>query len=397
MSIKSAINEETGYDTAPFLANKLYNYNCPSCKTKVKLNKGEKTVSYFSHIKKENCNWYDYEKYKEPLDEDIIISEIDELEKQKKENETTYHKEGKILLKGLLELGYKISFERKCQTHTYKCEGSLKIDTDVFCNNSKVEIEYHMKHNDKSIYCDVAHLVNGEVKTIYEVYHTHLTAEYNRPNDIKWADIRAGDIIDIKNRTDISDKKISFICKRKYECEECKKYIIQREEERKNREDEERRLRIVKLEMEREKQRLLDEEKRKRMILKVQQEKIKEEQRIKDNISKLEKEKQMKEQEEKDKILKKQNEKKKEEERMIEIKRQQKVKQNRELKEQCIQYFKLWYLKTKTLRGSAKCVYMYRLKKHLKIYDYFPCCKNENYCKVCVSYRKIYKDFFNIK
>jgi hypothetical protein len=307
MSIKSAINWETGNDTSPFLANKLYIYICPSCKSKVKLNKGEKRVSYFSHIKKENCNWYDYENYKEPLEEDIKTSEIDEIEKQQKENETTYHKEGKIILKGLLELGYKISFERICETHSPKCGGSLKIDTDMFCDNSKVEIEYHMKHNGKSIYCDVAHIVNGEVKTIYEVYYTHLTAEHNRPNDIKWGDIRAGDIIDIKNRTDISDKKISFICKRKYECEECKKYNIQieeerkkREEERKKREEEERKRRIKNLEMEREKQRLLEEERCKIIIEKSKQKKREEE----------EEERKKKEEEEEEERKKKEEEEK---------------------------------------------------------------------------------------
>lgn len=278
MSIKSAINEETGYYTPPFLANKVNRYNCPLCKTKVKLNKGEKIVSYFSHIKKENCNWYENENYKRPLKTDISISEIDEIEKQQKENESTHHKEGKILLKGLLETGYKISFVRLCQTFTPKCGGSLKIDTDMFCDNSKVEIEYHMKHNGKSIYCDVAHLVNGEVKTIYEVYHTHRTAEHNRPNNIKWADIQAGDIYDIvKTKTDISNKKISFICNREYECEECKKYNIQREEERKKREEEERRRRIEKLEMEREKQRLLDEERYKIRMEKAKQKKVEEE------------------------------------------------------------------------------------------------------------------------
>ena len=326
MSIKSAINEETGYYTPPFLANKVNRYNCPLCKTKVKLNKGEKIVSYFSHIKKENCNWYENENYKRPLREEI--SEIDEIEKQQKENESTHHKEGKILLKGLLETGYKISFVRLCQTRAPKCGGSLKIDTDMFCDNSKVEIEYHMKHNGKSIYCDVAHLVNGEVKTIYEVYHTHRTAEHNRPNNIKWADIQTGDIYDIvKTKTDISNKKISFICNRDYICEKCKKYNIQREEERKKREEEERRLRIVKLEMEREKKRLLEEEKRKDNILKSEKNnQMKEEERRKDNILKLEKNKQMKEQEEKDKILKQQKEKEKEEKRIREIKRQQKQK-----------------------------------------------------------------------
>ena len=279
MSVKSGVNCETGYHTPPFLANKVNRYICPLCKSKVKLNKGEKIVSYFSHIKKENCNWYENENYKRPSREEI--SEIDEIEKQQKENESTHHKEGKILLKGLLENGYKISFERVCQTRTCACERSLIIDTDMFCDNSKVEIEYHMKHNGKSIYCDVAHLVNGEVKTIYEVYHTHRTAEYNRPNDIKWADIQAGDIYDIiKTKTDNDgDKKISFKCNRYYECEECKEYNIRREEERKRIEDEDRKRRIKYLEMEREKQRLLEEERCKKIIEKAKQKKIEEEER----------------------------------------------------------------------------------------------------------------------
>ena len=55
-----------------------------------------------------------------------------------------------------------------------------------------------MKHNNKSIYCDVAHLINGEVDMIYEIYYKHRTADENRPNNIKWVDIDVKDIYDIE-------------------------------------------------------------------------------------------------------------------------------------------------------------------------------------------------------
>ena len=280
MSIKSAIDIEKGFHVAPIIANKVNNYICPICKTKVKLNKGDCKKCYFSHFKKEECNWYCIDNYKEPKEEEINTSDIDELEKQNKENESIFHKEGKILIKGLIENGYKISFERLCKTSNFQhCRGALKIDSDIIGDNSIVNIEYHMRHNGKSIYCDVAHLINGEVKTIYEVYHTHRTAECNRPNNIKWFDIKVSDIYDKVNKVNEEDKNIIFVCSREYECDGCKAYVIQQaeedrlkeeEKERKKKEEEERIWKIRNLEMERERQRLLDEKKKSEMIIKQQ-------------------------------------------------------------------------------------------------------------------------------
>lgn len=403
--LNGAINSKTGIYTPPFLANKANKYDCYMCKTRAKFNKGPIKEEHFSHITKNDCTCFEVKRYIEPKPTDIITSEIDELEKQKRENESDFHKEGKKTIKALLEDGYELSFRRYCKTRTPKCSNVLIIRPDMICNNSKIELEYHMKHNDKSIYCDIAHLVGGEVKMIYEIFYTHRTADHDRPNNINWVDIEVKHIYErIINNEDKNDKKLLLTCSRYYECEECKQYIIQREEERKEKEDEERILRIVKLEMERENHRFLEEEKKKQMMLKIQQEKEKqimdEEERIKNNILKLEKEKQIREQEEKNKILKlekdRENQRLKEEEKKKEIIRLQKETQNRELKEHCGSYFKLWYLKTQVLRGSAKSLYMYKLKKHLNIYDYLDCCPTEKKCKLCVSYRYLYKDFFSL-
>ena len=232
--ITGAINTETGLYTPPFLANKANKYKCFLCSEKVKLNEGEIKGKYFSHIIKFNCNCFAKQRYREPYK--IIISEIDELEKQKKENESEYHKEGKKLIKALLEDGYKLSFIRYCETLSPKCSKKLLIRPNMICDNSKIEIEYHMKHNNKSIYCDIAHLVNGEVNMIYEIFYKHRTADNNRPNNINWVDIKVKDIYEkIENKKDKNDKTLLLTCSRFYECEECKQYnieIMQKEKER---------------------------------------------------------------------------------------------------------------------------------------------------------------------
>ena len=393
MSIKSAIDIEKGFHVAPIIANKVNNYICPICKTKVKLNKGDCKKCYFSHLKKEDCNWYYNEKFKEVIP---LISNKDELEKMNIENESIYHKEGKILIKGLIENGYKISFERLCNTRTVKCKKSLIVESEPVGDNSKIEIEYHMKHNNKSIYCDVAHLINGEVDMIYEIYYKHRTADENRPNNIKWVDIDVKDIYDIEIN---NEKTLVLKCCRYHECDECKAYIIQKEEERRLEEERRRLKRIEELEDKRLQE---QEEKQRKIELKKQQD---EERQSKMGLQQLQ------EQEEKQRkieLKKQQDEKRQKEEaeikqRKIELQIARKLEDNNNhqrnlIKENCKYFFTLWHLKTFTLRGSARGLHRYKLKRFLGIYDHLSCCLNINeFCERCVSYKNTYKDFLIIK
>jgi hypothetical protein len=375
MSIKSAIDIDKGFSVAPIIANKVNNYICPICKTKVKLNKGDCKICYFSHLKKDNCNWYNNEKFKKV---ESFISDNDELEKMNIENESIYHKEGKILIKGLIEEGYKISFERLCETGTVKCKKSLIVESVPAGDNSRIDIEYHMKHNDKSIYCDVAHLINGKVDMIYEIYYNHRTAEKNRPNNIKWVDIDVKDIYDIEIN---NEKTLVLKCSRYYECDECKEFLIQQEKEKRQKEEERR------LEEERRRLKRIEELEYKRL----------QEQEIKQRINELKKQQYEKRQKEEEEIKQRINELKKQQDE----KRQKEANNNHQInliKENCNYFFTLWHLKTFTLRGSSKSLYRYKLKRFLGIYDHLNCCLNINeFCKRCVSYKNTYKDFFIIK
>ena len=283
------------------------------------------------------------------------------------ENESIYHKEGKILIKGLIENGYKISFERLCNTRTVKCKKSLIVESEPVGDNSKIEIEYHMKHNNKSIYCDVAHLINGEVDMIYEIYYKHRTADENRPNNIKWVDIDVKDIYDIEIN---NEKTLVLKCCRYHECDECKAYIIQKEEERRLEEERRRLKRIEELEDKRLQE---QEEKQRKIELKKQQDE------------------------------KRQKEEAEIKQRKIELQIARKLEDNNNhqrnlIKENCKYFFTLWHLKTFTLRGSARGLHRYKLKRFLGIYDHLSCCLNINeFCERCVSYKNTYKDFFIIK
>lgn len=366
MSIKSAIDINKGFLVSPLIANKANKYDCPICKTKVKLNKGECKICYFSHYEKDGCNYYSKEKYKEVKPE---ISDKEEVEKMTIENESIFHKEGKILLKGLIENGYKISFERKCQTSN--CCKSLIIEAQPYCDNSKIELEYHMKHNDRSIYCDLAHIVDKEVKMIYEICYRHRTANENRPNNINWVDI---DVKNIYDNVSNDEKTLVFKCIRYYECDDCKNYIIRQEEQRKKR-IEANRLELLR-KREEEEQRIA-EKIEEQIKLKMQNENEK----VKQNILKLEE------------ARKKQLEKE-EQKRKLKIEEQE-MKNREEIKKKYGYLFTLWYLKTKTLRGKAKAIYKYRLKRFLGIYDHHDCCiDNTIFCKLCKGYRNLYKDFF---
>ena len=367
MSIKSAIDIDKCCLVSPLIANKANKYDCPICKTKVKLNKGEYKICYFSHYEKDGCNYYSKEKYKEVTPE---ISDKDEVEKMTIENESIFHKEGKILLKGLIENGYKISFERKCKTSN--CSKSLIIEAQPYCDNSKIELEYHMKHNDRSIYCDLAHIVDKEVKMIYEICYRHRTADENRPNNINWVDI---DVKNIYDNVANDEKTLVFKCIRDYECDDCKNYIIRQEEEQRKERIEANRLELLR-KREEEEQRIA-EKIEEQIKLKMQNENEK----VKQNILKLEKERKTQlEKEEKKRKLK------------IE---EQEMKNREEIKKKYGYLFTLWYLKTQTLRGKAKAIYKYRLKRFLGIYDYHDCCiDNNNFCKLCKGYRNLYKDFF---
>lgn len=385
MSIKGAIDKKTGKYTSPFLANKCNKYDCIVCCKEVILCDGEVNDKHFRHLIKGDCDYLSKVKYIEP--KKIVISDIDELEKQNKENESEYHKQGKILIKQFLENGYKIIFKRLCGTGTKACIKHKIIETKMFCDNSTLEIECHMKYNGNSIYIDLAHLVNGEVKMIYEIYYTHRTAEHNRPDNIEWVDIKVSDIFDEVRKID-DNKRLQLTCSRPWECDECKKYIIELEEQKRIEEEEERRIRIEILEQKRKQQLEEGEQKKQQMLLKLK--KMQEE----DEVAR-------KNQEEEDRIIRikmLENErilkiKKEEERKRMEIIMQQNIlkKELKDVGEPC---FTLWKLKTKTLRGSAKCLYKYKLIRYLGIYLCFNCCENDNGCNNCSGYRNLYKDFF---
>ena len=102
-----AINMLTNKHEQPTIASKTNKYKCPDCDKEVILKKGNKNKHHFSHYKSINPCFY----FEKP-------------------SETQIHKEGKLLMKNLLDEKKKFSIKREC---------SCCNQSETICN----EIEYN--------------------------------------------------------------------------------------------------------------------------------------------------------------------------------------------------------------------------------------------------------------
>ena len=93
-----AINTETNQREIPRFANKANTYKCPECSRGVQLRKGEIRMPHFAHNKSDSpCNFY------------------------KSPSESQIHKEGKLVMKSLLDNKSNIMFFRSCN----QCNDSI--------------------------------------------------------------------------------------------------------------------------------------------------------------------------------------------------------------------------------------------------------------------------------
>lgn len=184
-----AINKNTGNYVYPKIANKKDDYICPECNKELILCQGEVRVPYFRHKFDVNpCHHYT------------------------NPTESQIHKDAKMLLKTLLEGKTPIQFERECS--------SCKKETDIILpeveQESIISLEHRFSYNGSTKIADVAHLLNGEVKSIFEIMHTHKTSSENRPEP--WVEIDASWLL---NYVNTNEDSLKLKCIRGYKCEEC--------------------------------------------------------------------------------------------------------------------------------------------------------------------------------
>ena len=186
-----AINKKTGEYIYPKIANKKDDYSCPDCDKNLIFCHGKVKVPYFRHCVDEYnpCNYYD------------------------KPNESQIHKDGKLLMKKLLEDKTEISLVRKC----ISCDGDDVFDIKEMGDTSKIKIEYTFEYNGKKI-ADVAYVDDNKIKYIFEICNTHKTDEEKRPEP--WFEIDALTLINKANENYQNSLKISCI-----RCKKCSKCI----------------------------------------------------------------------------------------------------------------------------------------------------------------------------
>jgi hypothetical protein len=187
-----AKNKVTGEYVYPKIANKKDKYICPDCEKDLIVCKGEIRADHFRHkvdtIKP--CNYYN------------------------NPTESQIHKDAKLLMKTLLDKKTKIIFERNCCS----CKYIEEINITEISETSKIELEHRFEYNGLKI-ADIAHIDNGEIKEIFEIFNSHKTQSENRPEP--WFEIDALTLINLVNESN------NEVCREiKIPCIRCKKCIL---------------------------------------------------------------------------------------------------------------------------------------------------------------------------
>jgi hypothetical protein len=184
-----AINKNTGEYMYPKIANKTDEYICIDCKRDLILCQGEKRIHYFRHYnEKDPCMIY------------------------KNPSESQIHKDGKLLLKKILETINEIKFIRKCKN----CKEIIEKEIPKRNEKTMIEIEKPFIYYGKKV-GDVVQSENDNI-IIYEIYYTHRTEEKNRPEP--WFEIEAIKLINKVNNLE-NLEKIEIDCIREDYCEKC--------------------------------------------------------------------------------------------------------------------------------------------------------------------------------
>jgi hypothetical protein len=192
-----AINKETREYIYPKIANKKDEYVCPDCNKDLILCQGEIIRPYFRH-KVDSVNPCNH--YSNPTEAQI-------------------HKDGKMVMKSLLERKIPISFIRNCCS----CKKNEEYELPEMTESSKIEVEYRFEYNCTKI-ADVAYIDNDDILCIFEICNTNKTCRENRPEP--WFEIDAETLIKLAND---SSSQIKIPCTRCEKCDDC----IEKEEKEK--------------------------------------------------------------------------------------------------------------------------------------------------------------------
>jgi len=186
-------------------------FRCCDCNESLVLCKGDKNVDYFRHYKDTTCT-----RYEKPL-----------IKNEKKR----LHEEAKFQLKSWIEQEKVIRIKRRCcccKQDEYECY------TTIFDMLTKVVLEHRYIFNDRNIVYDVAHLTyKDEIIEAFEIVDTHKTEEENRPEDIKWFEISASEIMKKAMERFGDNYEIILNNERAFTCNEC----VIREKEKKIEDD----------------------------------------------------------------------------------------------------------------------------------------------------------------
>lgn len=182
-----AINKLTGEYVYPKIANKKDEYICPECNKDLILVQGEIRVHHFRHK----------------------VDSINPCHHYSKPTESQIHKDAKMLMKTLLENKTHIQFIRECVS----CKISAEINLPEITEGSIITLEHRFNYDDELRIADVAHTLNGEIKGIYEICHTHKTCSENRPEP--WVEIDANSLLTLVNT---NNEPLIINCVR---CEKC--------------------------------------------------------------------------------------------------------------------------------------------------------------------------------
>lgn len=190
-----AINIETLKYEHPKTASKNNKYKCPSCDKPVTFKKGKIKKPHYSHNKSDNpCHYYD------------------------RPNESQLHKEGKMVMKTLLDSNAILEFCRECNSCNKLSEPLIKINQDDYNDMTKAVIEHKFQYNESLRSADVALVQNGNAKCIFEICYKNKTKEEDRPEP--WVEIDAEPFIKTVN-SDENNDKLKLVCIRDYTCGIC--------------------------------------------------------------------------------------------------------------------------------------------------------------------------------
>jgi hypothetical protein len=197
-----AINKLTGEYVYPRIANKKDKYICPECNKDLILVQGETRIHHFRHK----------------------VDSINPCHHYSKPSESQIHKDGKMLMKNLLENKIPLQFIRQCVS----CKISSEIYLPEITEDSTIKLEHRFNYEDELRIADVAHTLNGEIKGIYEICNTHKTCSEDRPEP--WVEINANSLLTLANA---KNESLIINCIRCEKCDKCKNELIKIDKDKK--------------------------------------------------------------------------------------------------------------------------------------------------------------------